>query len=112
MRITHLELLSTRDHHSPAVAATKCRVLMNAVASLLQSGVSRKKAAAMDPLITSPEAEKLSREIEEMTGLIETIKRGDDLACKNWELEVAWVVARKAIILKDNEAWMSIKYPA
>lgn len=112
MRIVYLETISTRNHPSPAVAAAKHQVILAAAIALLCSGISRKEIIAANPLTASHEVEKLSEEIEEMTGLVEIIKSGDDMACNHWDMEMTWVVARRAIIVNQKESWMSAKYPA
>lgn len=98
MRIVHLETISTRNHPSPVVAAAKLQVILAAAIALLCSGLSRKETIAANPLTASHEVEKLSEEIEEMTGLVETIKSGDDMACNHWDMEMTWVVVRKQLL--------------
>ena len=112
MRIVYLETISTRNHPSPAVAAAKHQVILAAAIALLSSGISRKETLAADPLTAIYEVEKLRKEIAEMTGLVKTIKSGDDMACNHWDMEMTWVVARKAILINQKESWMCAKYPA
>ena len=112
MRIKHLETVSTLNHPSPAVAAVKNMVVISAASNLLESSISRKKAAATDPSTSNMEAKELAKEIESLNELMDAIKRGDGDACNNWNFELTWIVARKAIVVDEKEAWMSIKNPS
>ena len=111
MRLTRLETISTKNHPSPAVAASKKLAVLSAAVALLEASVSRVKSMAADPLLPSLQVERLVKKTESITELVEAIKRGEDDACNNWEMEMIWIVARKAIIVNENESWMSVKYP-
>ena len=111
MRITNLKTVSTRNHSSPAIALSKTAAIHNAAVALLQAGVIRRKALVEASSVQKFEAEKLAREKQEIEELIEAIKCGDDQVADNWDMEMTWIVARKAITVNEGEAWMSAKYP-
>lgn len=110
MRITQLQTISSHNHLSPTVAATKKSGILSVAIVLLEASLSRKKAMAADSLTSSQEVEKLDKDVTSISELIEAIKRGEDHACNNWDMEMTWIVARKAIIVDDNGSWMSAKY--
>ena len=110
MRITQLETISSLNHPSPTVAASKKQGILSAAVALLEASASRRKVTLANPLTSRIEAEKLATEMESITELIAAIKRGEDHACNNWEMEMSIIVARKAIIVDENGPWMSTKY--
>lgn len=112
MRITQLETVSTRTHSSPAVAAGKKPAIFSAAVVLLQESALRRKRIVADVSTPSCESEKLLIEIEEIEKLIEAIKCGEDQACNNWEIELTWIIARKALLVNNGDGWMSAKHPA
>lgn len=91
------------------VQAGKKAGVISAATVLLESSISRKKAAALSFSASTVDAQVLCKEIESMEELLEAIKRGEAVN-KDWNLELTWIVAKKAIVLKNDEAWMSIKY--
>ena len=111
MRIIHLETNSSQDHPSPAVTAMKKPGILSVAVLMLETRAARIKAMIADPATLSLQAEKLEKDIESITRLVEAIKRGEDDACNNWDMEMTWIVARKAAMVKENGSWMSIKYP-
>ena len=112
MRITQLETISTYNHNSPVVAAGKKPLVLSTAAAFLQAGALRRKQIIADPSTSAGEGEKLLQECREIEELIEAFKRGEKQVCENWEFEMTWIVARKAILVNNGEAWMSTKYPA
>jgi len=111
MRIINLETVSSQNHASPVIALGKKVGIQTAAVALLQAGVIRRKALMENLSLQKFEVEKLAKEKHEIEELIEAIKRGDSQVSDNWEMEMTWIVARKAIILNESEAWMSAKYP-
>jgi len=109
MRLTHLEMVSTLDHASPMVQAGKKAAVISAATVLLESSISRKKAAAPSSPASTLDAQVSSEEIESMEELLEAIKSGNAVN-NEWNFEVMWIVARKALVMKNEEAWMSIKH--
>lgn len=109
MRLTHLEMISTLIHPSPIVQAGKKAGVISAATVLLESSISRKKAATLSFSASTVDAQMLCKEIKSMEELLEAVKSGEAVS-KDWNLELMWLVARKAIVLKNDEAWMSIKY--
>lgn len=109
MRLTYLEMVPTLNHPSPMVQAGKKAGVISATTVLLESSISRKKAAALSFSASTVDAQMLCKEIKSMEELLDAIKSGEAVS-KDWNLELIWIVARKAIVLKDYEAWMSIKY--
>ncbi|MCJ1404061.1 hypothetical protein MMC11_007286 [Xylographa trunciseda] len=111
-RIMNLETVSTRNHSSPAIARGKKAGIQTAAVALLQAGVNRRKALVENSSLPKSEAEKLAKEKQEIEELIDAVKRGDNEVSDNWDMEMTWIVARKAIIVNEGEAWMSAKYPS
>ena len=111
MRIKHLETVSAHNHPSPTVAAGKKLLILSVATTLLQSSITRKKAMVAEPQLSSLEKEKLVKELESIGELLQAIKCGEGEACGNWDFELTWIVARKAMIIDEKEAWMSRKYP-
>ena len=110
MRILHLETVSTLNHPSPLAAAGKKKYLTSAGTAIYNSGISRRKAKLAEPSTSNFEAEKLIEEINSLTGWVEQINRGEiDF---DWDFEITWIVARKAIVMDEKESWMPIKYPS
>jgi SAM-dependent methyltransferase len=109
MRIRHLETISTAHHSDPQVAVGKKFGVISAASVLLESSINRNKAAAESA--TGALKEKLERDVQAMTALMEAIKRGEGDAINNWDFEMTWIVARKALVLDEEEPWMAKKYP-
>jgi len=109
MRLTHLEMVPTLNHPSPMVQAGKKAGMISAATVLLKSSISHKRAAALSFSASTVDAQMLCKEIKSMEELLDAIKSGEAVS-KDWNLELMWLVARKAIVLKNDEAWMSIKY--
>lgn len=112
MRITQVQTVSTVNHPSPEVAAIKKIGILQAAVVLLEASLSRRKGIVADLQTSNSEKEKEAKEVESITELIAGIKRGEDHAFNIWDMEMTWIVARKAIILDAKDAWMSVKYPA
>lgn len=110
MHITHLQTISSQNHFSLTVTTTKKSSILFVAIILLEASVSRKKAMTADSLTSSQEIEKLAKNVTSMSELIETIKCEEDHACNNWDMKMIWIVARKVIIVNENEFWMSAKY--
>ncbi|KAL9117371.1 MAG: hypothetical protein Q9187_006092 [Circinaria calcarea] len=112
MRITQIQTVSTANHPSAEVAVIKKFGILQAAVVLLEASLSRRKSIVADPQTSDSEKEKEAKEIDSITQLIAVIKRGEDHALNIWDMELTWIVARKAIILDVKDAWMSVKYPA
>ncbi|MCJ1263855.1 hypothetical protein MMC22_003725 [Lobaria immixta] len=112
IRITQLETVSTYNHNSPLVAAGKKPLILSVVAELLGAGLVRRKAAIGDSSTPTGEGETLLQESREIEELIEALKHGGHQIRENWEFEMTWIVARKAILVNKSDAWMSVKHPA
>ncbi|KAI9694168.1 MAG: hypothetical protein M1822_003439 [Bathelium mastoideum] len=108
MRIRYLETVSTADHADPQIAVGKKFAVISAATVLLESSINRNKKAAEN--MTGAEKEKLEKDVQAMTGLMEAIKQGEGDAINNWDFEMTWIVARKAIVLDEGEPWMTRKY--
>lgn len=110
VRIMHLETISTMGHPSQVVEAGKKQEIMGAAVQLLQAGVSRRQTLVAEARCSSSQAQKLKDEAEEMKRLIEAWKQGGDPACNRWEYTMTSIVARKALLIKEHETWMTPKY--
>lgn len=91
------------------VRAGKKAAVVSAATVLLDSSISRKKAAAPSSPVSTLDAQVSSEEIQSMEELLEAIKSGKAMN-NEWNFEMMWIVARNAIMLRNNEAWMSIKH--
>ncbi|KAI9710158.1 MAG: hypothetical protein M1820_002960 [Bogoriella megaspora] len=110
MRIKHLETVSTADHPDPRIAVETKLAIISAATVLLESSINRNQAAVYTA--SGAEKEKLQNDVQAMTSLREAIKRGEGDAINNWNFEMIWIVARKALVLDEEEPWMAKKYPA
>ena len=108
MRITHLDTIPSLNHPSSAVAALKKQGILSAAVVLLEATIVRRKAMMTDPSISGIVIESFVKETESINKLIEAIKRGEDDACNNWEMEMTLIVARKAIIVDENEPFYQV----
>ena len=111
-RILHLETVSTQDHPSPLVAAVKKAGILGTATALLKPRLERKSKIAQESPLSSAEKERSALEVKEITELLEAVRGGEDDACNRWEMEMTWIVARKAIISSDYHSWMTMKYPS
>ncbi|KAF2230138.1 hypothetical protein EV356DRAFT_536694 [Viridothelium virens] len=111
MRLKQIETVSTATHPDPIVAAGKKMGVISAATVLLESSIQRKRSKAAQDSTPSSEKEQLERDVQAMSNLMEAIKCGEDDAVNNWDFEMTWIVARKAIPLSTSEPWMAIKYP-
>ncbi|KAF2238545.1 hypothetical protein EV356DRAFT_505849 [Viridothelium virens] len=111
MRIRRLETVSTAHIQSAVVIAGKRHVITGAALTLLEPSMRRKRAAAAASSIPSSEKEQLDEDAQEIADLIDAIKREESDAVDNWNFEMTWIIARKAIVMGKTEAWMAIKYP-
>ena len=110
VRIIHLETISTMDHPSRAVEAGKKQEIMGAAVVLLRAGVSRRQMLLAEAQCSVSQAQKLEEEIEEMKRLVEAWKQGGDPACNRWDFTMTSIIARKALLINEHEAWMTAKY--
>ncbi|KAI9667985.1 MAG: hypothetical protein M1821_000805 [Bathelium mastoideum] len=110
MRIKQLVTVSTAGHADPQIAVGKKFAVISTASVLLDSSINRNKAAAEN--MAGAEKEKLEKDVLAMTGFMKAIKKGESDAINNWDFEMTWIVARKALVLKEGEMWMTKKYPA
>ena len=97
-------------HPSVTVEAGKKQVIMGAAVQLLEAGVSRRQDILVKAQGNTPEAQNLENEVGELKRLVEAWKQGEDPACNDWECAMTSIIARKAIIISEHEAWMIPKY--
>ncbi len=112
MRITQLQTISSRNHPSPAVAASRKLEILSVAVVMLEASISRRKAIIADPATSSLQVDKLVKEIESMTEQVKAIKMDEGIASNDWDMEMTLIIARKAVTVNENEPWMSLKYPA
>ena len=111
MRIMHLETVSTDDHASPIVETGRNAFILPAAVQFLRLGASRRRALSENPQTLALEAAQLIKDAEVMEQLAEAIKQGKGPGCSNWNTEMTWIVARKALFIGQNEAWMAARHP-
>ena len=102
----HLETFSTTDHPSVIVEAGKKQVIMGAAVQFLEAGVSRRQGILVEAKDSTSEAQNLEKEVGELKRLLEAWKQGEDPACNHWECAMTSIIAKKAIIISEHEAWM------
>lgn len=110
VRIIHLKTISTKNHPSRAVEAGKKQEIMGAALQLLQAGVSRRQKLVAEAQGSGSQALELEEEIEEMKQLVKVWKQGEDPACNRWDFTMTSIIARKALLINEDEAWMTAKY--
>ena len=98
------------NHPSALVEAGKKQVIMGAAVQLLEAGVFRRQEILGKAQGNTAESQKLKKEVGEMKWLIEAWKQGEDPACSSWECAMTSIIARKAMIISEHEAWMIAKY--
>lgn len=110
MRVTHLETVSTTGHSSTTVLNEKSTIVISAALQLIHAGISRRQAKAADPQTSASEMEQLTKDVGAMMKLTEAITKGEVEAQSNWDLAMTWIVARKAVYMGQQDAWMSNRY--
>lgn len=110
MRIFHLETMSTMDHPSPVVQAGKTQLIMATAVQLLQAGISRRGTVAAQSQSSSSKGDELKEDIEARKQLLDAWKQGTDPACSDWNFAMTSIVARKALVMSNHQAWMTSKY--
>ena len=85
--------------------------ILSVAVLMLEARAARIKTKLVNPATSSIQVEKLEKDTESIAQLVQAIKCGEDEACNNWDMEMTWIVARKAAIVKENDPWMAIKYP-
>ena len=110
VRIMHLETISTMNHPSRVVEGGKKQIIKEATVLLLQAGVSRRQMLVAHQQVSRSEAEKLMMEVDEMKRLVEAWKRGGDQECNDWDCTMTSIIARKALMVNEQDAWMTAKY--
>lgn len=106
-----LETISTMDHPSPAVEARKKQSVSRGVVQLPQAGKSRRQnPVAIARFFLGPKHRSSKRRLKKMQRLVEARKQGGDPACNCWDLVMTSIVAIKALLISEHEAWMIAKY--
>ena len=110
VRVLHVDTFSTLNHPSPVVEAGKRQGIKLTAIQLLQAALMRRLdlTAQSDPL--AKEAETVTREIEDLRHLLRAWNDGTDPACNDWNFVMTSIVARKALIMHQRDAWMIAKY--
>ena len=100
------------NHPSPVVQAGKTHGIKSTALALLQAGITRReiRAAQTQGSNSSLEAQELKEDIEARKQLLDAWKQGADPACNEWNFTMTSIVARKALIIDEHQAWMTAKY--
>ncbi|MCJ1312095.1 hypothetical protein MMC25_005769 [Agyrium rufum] len=112
MRIQHLQTVSTAQHPDPLVAYAKKFAVISAASVLLEASIGRKQAELANGSTLASSKTQLEQDVQQMSGLLDAIKRGEGDAINGWDFEMTWIVARKAMVLDQNTPWMAAKYPS
>ena len=110
MRITHLETLSTTGHPSNTIQDEKTFLIKNTAIQFLHAGASRRQARATDAHTSASESKELVKDAEAMKDLARGLQEDDAGIETSWNLAMTWIVARKAVLFREHEAWMSARY--
>ena len=110
VRIMHLETISTVDHPSRAVGAGKEQVVLGVAVQLLQAAISRRQILLVNKQLSDSEAQRLEWEVREIERLVDAWQQGGDPASSRWDLAMTSIVAQKALLVDEHEAWMTPKY--
>ena len=107
----HLETISTLHHPSRAVEAGKKQVVLGVAVRLLEAAISRRQSLlANEQLSDSDNAQRLGEEVGEIKRLVDAWRQGGDPASSRWDLAMTSIIARKALLVDEHEAWMTPKY--
>ena len=110
VRIMHLETISTMNHPSRAVEAGKKQLVLGVAAQLLQAAISRRQTLPATKHLSDSDAQRLEAEMGEIKRLLDAWQRGGDPASSRWDLAMTSIIARKALLVDEREAWMTPKY--
>ncbi len=109
LRIMQLQSISTKGHAEPVVRENTSAIIKKTTSALLRSGVERRKASAAHD--RPSEAEKELKATQEMSHFADALESGsEDPGTSDWNCEMTWIVARKAIFIGRDEDWMSARY--
>ena len=110
VRIMHLETISTVNHPSSAVEAGKKHIVLGVAVRLLEAAVSRRQTLlANEQLSDSDDTQRLEEEVGEIKRLLDAWSQGGDPASSRWDLAMTSIIARKALLVNEHEAWMTPK---
>ena len=100
------------NHPSPVVQAGKTQAIKSTALALLQAGITRReiRAAQTQGSSSSLEAQELEEDIEARKQLLDAWNQGADPACNDWNFAMTSIVARKALVMDEHQAWMTAKY--
>ena len=111
VRIMHLETISTMNHPSSAVEAGKKQLVLGVAAQLLQAAISRRQTLLLaNKQLSDSDTQRLEAEVGELNRLVDAWQRGGDPASSRWDLAMTSIIARKARLVDEREAWMTPKY--
>ena len=110
MRVFHLDTISTMNHPSPVVQAGKTRAILSTAVQLLLAGISRRETRAAQPDISISEARELNEDVEARKQLLDAWNQGEDPACSDWNFATTSIVARKTLVIDEDQEWMTAKY--
>ena len=91
------------DHPSPVIQGGKTQLIKLTAVQLLQAGISRRGVRASG-------AQELEEDVEARQRLLEAWNQGTDPACSDWNFAMTSIVARKALVVSEHQAWMTAKY--
>ena len=117
MRILNLSTLGSFSPSAPEqLKAQVGQMVLRALTQLLLAGVKRRERLIEEGNDSSDggktggeEMRKLKEELAEMKELSGQVERGEGVAKSTWSSKLTLIVARKALVVAEEEGWMRAK---
>ena len=86
--------------------------MLGVAVQLLQAAMARRqKLLAKEHSSDSDDEQRFKEEeVGEIKRLLDAWQEGDDPASSRWDLAMTCIIARKALLVDEREAWMTPKY--
>lgn len=111
LRVIVVEPVSTYEHPAPEVQAHKDAVGLAVNTTLLRAGAVRRRALGAEEQTSPDTRRRLIKDAEQAEELAKAIERELEEKLNQWHAIMTWIVARKAIVLGENEDWMTVTHP-
>lgn len=105
----NLETNTTLNHPSSLIQAAKYHAVKSVAILLLQAGILRRRTLAAHPEISNEEAQELEQDVEQLEKLLTAWNHGDNPTSDDWNFATTSIIARKALLVSENQPWMMAK---